>query len=180
MKSVLADIVHNKSPKPDASAEGCGEAHPRANTNASIFQVLSLQQVHEQSVDLLEDYIKGRLPEETTGIDQPAHYDYESVETIEIDQHIATEIQDDVQKLHGSALGIKGKTQPLPEIVLQSKNKTHDYLSFCHQRLNFTTNASMERLKGAAEYRKREVTRGRYLMEQKEQIKCWDEGSETH
>ena len=169
MRSILADKVGNESPEPDASAEGSDEAHPRANTKASIFQVLSHQPVKERSVDLHEDSIGEKAPEETTGLDQPAHYDYESTETEELDQPIATAIQEDVQKLHGSAFGIKGKQQPSPEIVSQSKIKSLVDLSSYQQRLNFTSNAFMERLRGAAEYRKREVTRGRYSMERKEQ-----------
>lgn len=166
MRSILADKVGSESPELDASAEGSDEAHTRANTKASIFQVLSHQPVKERYVDLHEDSIQGRAPEETTGVDQPDHYDYKSAETEELDQPIATAIQ----KLRGSAYGIEGKQQPSPEIVSQSKIKSLDELPSYQQRLNFTSNAFMERLRGAAEYRKREVTRGRYSMERKEQI----------
>jgi hypothetical protein len=172
MKStLLVGKVNEKSAEPDASAEDSDEAHPSASTKASIFQVLSHQPVRERSADVLEDSMKGSAPEDAIVIDLLDHHADDSARSEELDRPIEIANQEDVRNLHhGEALSILEKQQPSSEIVSQSKRKSLEDLSSYQQSFNSTSNAFIERLRGAAENRKREVTRGRYSMERKEQI----------
>ncbi|KAL3782929.1 hypothetical protein ACHAW5_005652 [Stephanodiscus triporus] len=158
MKSILlVDKVKEKSSEPNASAEDNNEAHPSVSTKASIFQVLSHQPV-------LEDSLKESAPEDAKVIDLLDRYVDDSAESEELDRPIEIANQEHVQNLHnGEALSILEKQS-------QSKRKSLEDLSSYQQSFNSTSSAFIERLRGAAEYRKREVTRGRYSMERKEQI----------
>ncbi|KAL3810432.1 hypothetical protein ACHAXA_006579 [Cyclostephanos tholiformis] len=143
MKSILADNVGQESPETFAYKDGSEGAHLITSMKDSIFHMLSHQPFQGRD-DVLD-------------------------ESKRLDQHRVIAIYDDDQN-NGSILGIMGKQQMSPDIVLQSKRSSFEEFSSYQQSFNSTSNAFIERLKGAAEHRKREVTSGRMSMERKEQI----------
>jgi hypothetical protein len=157
----MESIFGEESPEPLAYEDGSDGAHLIASTKDSIFQVLSHQPVQDR-FNVIEDSMK----RPATRDDQPPH---DEDERKHLDQCSAIPIYDDAQN-NVSILGMTGKQQISPEIVSQSKRKSFEKFSSYQQTFNSTSNAFIERLRGAAEYRKREVTSGRISMERKEQI----------
>jgi hypothetical protein len=161
MKSILGGKVGVESSEPTACNEGSAGAHLIASTKDSIFQVLSHQPFQDRD-DIIDDSMK----RSASPNDQPSHVEDESQN---LDQHSAVALYDDAQNT-ASILGMTGQQQLSPDIESQSRRKSFDEFSSYQQTFNSRSNAFIERLRGAAEYRKREVTSGRISMERKEQM----------
>jgi len=127
---------------------------------ASIFQVLS-QPVQKYSENKIDEPLGDSLE---NGLEQPAlHGEHE----------VRSSFSTAMEKAH-SPPNSSPHSEEFPTTPESGgKRKSIEDLSCvvaAQQNLQRTSSAFLERLQGAAENRKREVTRGRYSMERKEQI----------
>ena len=141
--------IDDTGSEPEPSIEGRGKS--------SIFHVLSHQTDQDlyASETIQTSSIEGIATVDDVVMDQPGHY-YNN-------KSLASE---DVLGDFNVALECC-KPSP-PEIATQGNRSSLDDLSSYQESFNSTSNEFMERLRHAAESRKREVTRSRYSMERKE------------
>jgi hypothetical protein len=134
--------------EPEPSTEGRGKS--------SIFHVLSHQTDQDRyaSETIQTSSIERISPVDAVVMDQPGHY-YTN-ESLAMDEGL------------GDCNVALESCKASPEIATQGKRNSLDDLSSYQESFNSTSNEFMERLRHAAESRKREVTRSRYSMERKE------------
>jgi hypothetical protein len=134
--------------EPEPSTEGRGKS--------SIFHVLSHQTDQDRyaSETIQTSSIERIAPVDAVAMDQPGHY-YNN-ESLAMDDGL------------GDCNAALESCKASPEIATQGKRSSLDDLSSYQESFNSTSNEFMERLRHAAESRKREVTRSRYSMERKE------------
>ena len=141
--------IDDTGSEPEPSTEGRGKS--------SIFHVLSHQTDQDlyASETIQTSSIEGIATVDDVVMDQPGHYyNNKSLASEDVlgDCNVALECC---------------KPSP-PEIATQGNRSSLDDLSSYQESFNSTSNEFMERLRHAAESRKREVTRSRYSMERKE------------
>ena len=141
--------IDDTGSEPEPSIEGRGKS--------SIFHVLSHQTDQDlyASETIQTSSIEGIATVDDVVMDQPGHYyNNKSLASEDVlgDCNVALECC---------------KPSP-PEIATQGNRSSLDDLSSYQESFNSTSNEFMERLRHAAESRKREVTRSRYSMERKE------------
>jgi len=119
---------------------------------SSIFQVLSQQPVQKQPSKELDD------DQSLQGNTKQTDSNNESIDTQEVEQSIVHQEQQ------------SDTPAPVNKKTLENSRQSLENLSSYQQTFSSTSSAFLESLKGAAENRKREVSRVRKSMERKEQI----------
>jgi len=119
---------------------------------SSIFQVLSQQPVQKQPSKELDD------DQSLQGNTKQPDSNNESIDTQEVEQSIVHQEQQ------------SDTPAPVDKKTLENSRQSLEDLSSYQQTFSSTSSAFLESLKGAAENRKREVSRVRQSMERKEQI----------
>eukprot|EP00571_Detonula_confervacea_P013764 CAMPEP_0172297724 /NCGR_PEP_ID=MMETSP1058-20130122/638_1 /TAXON_ID=83371 /ORGANISM="Detonula confervacea, Strain CCMP 353" /LENGTH=1541 /DNA_ID=CAMNT_0013006907 /DNA_START=91 /DNA_END=4716 /DNA_ORIENTATION=- len=188
------DICNQEPANDDVSSERSDEMNSSAGSDitakrASIFQVLS-QPIQERSdtnldrsveeSELEKFHTQDRSPK--GDVERPMAVVYKEsgfaqvylpIMDVEHKKHVENEnspASSTMEKVNSpaDASPCEGDVDNTPEA--EDKMKSIEDLSSYQQNINSTSSAFLERLRGAAENRKREVTRGRYSMERKEQI----------
>ena len=125
---------------------------------ASIFQVLSQPILNNHSKE--EEPGEADLYNQSLGVDHPVMSGESTDSPDRREQSIVLQQEHDID--------VSGLLSPQEKV--EDKRRSLEDLSAYQQNFNSTSNAFLESLRGAAENRKREVSRVRDSMERKEQI----------
>ena len=166
------DTIANKNDNDCAVAarESVDYSPDTVNANAegnkgSIFAVLSQVNADASSDEVEQDESPKDEEEDKIVSDHPGENN--SKKYVNEDPHDAMEVQTNIETFTNKHVDFEN---PDGNEVDDDRNKSLEDLSSYQQSFNSTSTAFLERLRGAAASRKREVTKARFSMERKEQI----------
>lgn len=160
----------------NAYTEGAGESledfagpdNADVNKESSIFAVLSQVNADASS----NEVVQGELPKNEEYLLNEEDKNVLDISGEDSSKQLVTaDAQMEVQKSQIETVTDEILDMQNPnDYELDERNKSLEDLSSYQQSFNSTSSAFLERLRGAAERRKREVTKARFSMERKEKI----------